>query len=473
MSTAFDAEGFARQFQQFLESMEHLAGRPGREAFSSLLAAHLGEDPETLPPVRQEFAGWRWVDVDTALDGLDPGQRLHGVVPGDAEASLSDLLSNQYTAYALGAVERRALSAGPDQVRHVATNALRLLTVGDRPVVALAVASEHPEEVVAVEVLSGDEVLSREVLARIGGHVREHSALAGHVVSIVADPHGGGQGELRYHPRPRLTREDVVLPAGRLERIEAAVLGVSERAEALRAAGQHLSRGVLLYGPPGTGKTHTVRYLLAQVPDTSVILLNGDSLAHVRQAADAARALGRAIVVLEDADLVAADRDFSEGERSILFDVLDVLDGLDEDADVAFVLTTNRVGVLEQALALRPGRIDLAVEIPLPGLDLRRRLLARYGRDLPLTAEGLDAAAAASEGTTGSFPKEAVRRAVLSALAAGEEVSDAHLLAGVRELVAESAELREAMRRDAELADEGWDDEDDEGWDDEEEHEDR
>ena len=54
--------------------------------------------------------------------------------------------------------------------------------------------------------------------------------------------------------------------------------------------------------------------------------------------------------------------------------MLDALHGLDGDADVAFVLTTNRVDVLEQALADRPGRIDLAVEIPLPDAAARHRL---------------------------------------------------------------------------------------------------
>ncbi len=76
-----------------------------------------------------------------------------------------------------------------------------------------------------------------------------------------------------------------------------------------------------------------MRYLLSRAADTTAIVLNGgDSLSHIRQAADAARDLGRAIIVLEDADLVAADRDFSEGERSVLFDVLDILDGLADDA---------------------------------------------------------------------------------------------------------------------------------------------
>ena len=50
----------------------------------------------------------------------------------------------------------------------------------------------------------------------------------------------------------------------------------------------------------------------------------------------------------------------------LLFDVLNEIDGIGEDADVTFVLTTNRADLLEPALAARPGRVDLAVEIGLP-----------------------------------------------------------------------------------------------------------
>ena len=38
--------------------------------------------------------------------------------------------------------------------------------------------------------------------------------------------------------------------------------------------------------------------------------------------------------------------------------LLNEMDGLREDADVIFILTTNRPDQLEPALASRPGRID-------------------------------------------------------------------------------------------------------------------
>ena len=56
------------------------------------------------------------------------------------------------------------------------------------------------------------------------------------------------------------------------------------------------------------------------------------------------------------------------------------MDGLADDADLLFVLTTNRPDILEPALAARPGRIDQAIEVPPPDADCRRRLLELYGK---------------------------------------------------------------------------------------------
>jgi len=62
------------------------------------------------------------------------------------------------------------------------------------------------------------------------------------------------------------------------------------------------------------------------------------------------------------------------------------------------VLTTNRPDILEPALAARPGRIDLAVELPLLDIAARRRLLDLYARGLTLQDVDLDAVALQIDG---------------------------------------------------------------------------
>jgi hypothetical protein len=81
-----------------------------------------------------------------------------------------------------------------------------------------------------------------------------------------------------------------------------------------------------------------------------------------------------------------------------------------EDADVAWVLTTNRPDVLEPALAARPGRVELAVELPLPDEDARRRLLDLYARGLDLRLADVDTVVRRTAGVPASFVKDCSAR---------------------------------------------------------------
>jgi ATP-dependent 26S proteasome regulatory subunit len=210
----------------------------------------------------------------------------------------------------------------------------------------------------------------------------------------------------------------VVLPEAVLHRVERHALGVSQHRDALLDAGQHLKRGLLLFGPPGTGKTHTTRYLIGQMTGYTRLLLTGQALHAIGSAAELARTLQPAVMVLEDVDLVAEDRSYGPGSSPVLFDLLDAMDGAAPDADLLFLLTTNRADLLEPALAARPGRVDVAVEIDLPDADARRRLFTLYARSVPTElADGdIDQIVERCDGVTASFLKELVRRAVLESL---------------------------------------------------------
>src|SRR3546814_11145650 len=113
------------------------------------------------------------------------------------------------------------------------------------------------------------------------------------------------------------------------------------------------------------------------------------------------------------------------GTNPLLFQLLNEMDGLAEDADIVFVLTTNRVDLLEPALAARPGRIDQAVEVKLPDADSRRRLLELslrgVARDIEAPA-GLAAAVPRPDGARAALEEELVRRARGSRLTAGGAV---------------------------------------------------
>ncbi|MGO1439131.1 MAG: AAA family ATPase [Brevibacterium yomogidense] len=465
-----------------------------------------------------------WLDEDQILFGVGPAVRglaeLLRSAPDDDRAGRDGYLNDRHgdgsgrVDFQLGPVHRSAFPVGPDEVRFVATNGLRLIRVDRVPVVVFARdfrgdshGDSRGDTGVRVEVLAADLPAARSALEKIDAAVWAVSSLRGRVVSFrtatsglytVQSPSTLQSPSTQHSPsalprppalphpvidfveRPGLTADDVVLPAGRLTRVESIVLGMTQNAAGLRAAGQHLSRSVLLHGPAGSGKTHTVRYLLSQSPETTAFILPGTFLSSlragdsptdatyvdathadsmhgaarredgaagfIRQVLATARQLTPAIVVLEDVDLIDAGHAADDADRSGLAHVLDALDELrdDEDADIAVILTTRDAAAIQQALARRPRVIDLALEVPQPDVGERERLLARSARALPVTAAGLRTAAEAAVATPGSFPRHAVRSAVLGALSQGAEVDDARLLSAVRALMAERYELRTA-----------------------------
>jgi ATP-dependent 26S proteasome regulatory subunit len=255
-----------------------------------------------------------------------------------------------------------------------------------------------------------------------------------------------GGTEVVFQERPTLRPADVILPENVLGDIERHTLLVGDRASALLAAGRHLKRGLLLYGPPGTGKTHTVRWITAELADTTVFVLSGGSLGAVGPVCRLARELAPSLLVLEDVDLVAGEREMMGHGGPLLFELLNELDGMADDANIAVVLTSNRPDLLEPALAARPGRVDLAVEIPLPDADCRRRLFDLYAQGLTLELADGDAVISRTEGVTASFFRELLRQAVLEAVEDDSGVvRDKHLEAGLGRLLNTTNEMTRVL----------------------------
>jgi ATP-dependent 26S proteasome regulatory subunit len=155
------------------------------------------------------------------------------------------------------------------------------------------------------------------------------------------------------------------------------------------------------------------------------------------------------LVVLEDVDLVAEERTRQQpGQNAVLFELLNQMDGLTEDADIIFLLTTNRPDLLEPALAARPGRIDQAVEIPLPDSSCRRRLFDLYGEGLQLEVHDLDRLVDRTRGVSAAFIRELLRKAALLAAEESDDglvVRDRQLDEALHDLVIEGGELTKTL----------------------------
>lgn len=440
---------FVETFQLFLRDVvnQNPAADDRLTPFGELVEEHLGEPIRRLPVVTHLVAPHRLVDLDLALASLadESHTPARGVSGGQQRehGDLPELLINPFARFADGPVDYVSIADGPASARQVVSFGYYLLAFEGAPLLALQrrAMPERGRNSATLEVLTAESGTATRFFEEIERRMLRLSVLRGQVLSFTGNQYGHGAAGTTFLPRPNVDADAVVLPPGVLESVVRHVVGIGEHRERLHGAGQHLKRGVLLYGPPGTGKTLTVRHLLSRTPETTAVLLTGGSIQFISEAADLARAMQPAIVVLEDVDLVAGERGMHGAPQPLLFAILDALDGLDGDADITFVLTTNRVDVLERALAERPGRIDLAVEIPLPDAEARRRLFRRYGAGLPLSQTALDAAADRADETTGSFAKELVRRAVLAAAEQGRDVGDDDLAAALDELLDSSAQL--------------------------------
>jgi hypothetical protein len=219
------------------------------------------------------------------------------------------------------------------------------------------------DQTIELQVMAADQARAAIFLAEIRTAVRQRSVYRGRVISVAAARTGPGLDLIiKFHRLPAVDRQAIILPAAVLERIERQTIGFAQQSERLRRAGRHLKRGLLLYGPPGTGKTLTAMYLAARLPERTVLLLTGCDVGLIEQSCALARLLQPATLVLEDVDLIAQERTHqSTGANTVLFELLNQMDGLADDADILFLLTSNRPELLEPALAARPGRIDLAI----------------------------------------------------------------------------------------------------------------
>ena len=444
---------FVETFRQFLEEViQQQRMRPAEVTpLGTIVQEHLSAPVTELPVVSEAVASHRLVDADIALELLatGPDSQLLGCSGGQQRyhEDFPQLLMHPHMQFAPAPVDYVTVDTGPDSQRRVVAHGIRLFSFDGQPVAVLqrSAAPQYGRNSAGLDVLSADTELSARVLAEVRQLMLAHSVLRGKVLTFTADEFSHGAAGATFVPRPTVTADEIVLGPGVLDRITAHVVDIGSQRERLSAAGQHLKRGVLLYGPPGTGKTLTVRYLLSRTENVTAVLLTGSSIRFITEAAELARAMQPAIVVLEDVDLVAHERGMHGGPQPLLFAVLDALDGLDGDSDVAFILTTNRADLLEPALAARPGRVDLAVEIPLPDQDARRRMFALYAAGLGLTDAAVREAADRAEGVTGSFAKELMRRTVLAAAREDRAVTDADLEVALDELLSAGATLTRSL----------------------------
>jgi cell division protease FtsH len=402
------------------------------------LRAHFGQEPGRLPVLEQQFAPYERPNLHLALEEMlrEPQRQaeLLGVLSLEPYRSVSlAQLSREASAckFDEGPVEHADVTVPGGQHLACIKNGLFLVRDQDQPVAILFAEPAHnyPPRMM-VEVMAADRESAERFSRQLVRLTRHGKAYRGHVLSLEQDCNGSVV--VHFHQLPHISREELILPEKLLQRIERHTLSFTRHAEKLRAAKRHLKRGILLHGSPGTGKTLSAMYLVSQMPGRTVVLLTGNGMGSIETAAKLAKLLEPSTVILEDVDLIGMERESQTvGANALLFELLNQMDGLADDCDILFILTTNRPDMLEPALASRPGRIDQAIEIPPPDADCRRRLFTLYSRGLQLHVTDWDRLIHRTAGVSGAFIRELLRKA---AVFAAEETDDAALTVQDRHL---------------------------------------
>lgn len=155
-------------------------------------------------------------------------------------------------------------------------------------------------------------------------------------------------------------------------------------------------KGMLLYGPPGTGKTLIARQIGKMLNAREPKVINGPEVLnkYVGQSEENIRKLfadaekeskekgdesGLHIIIFDELDAVCKQRGSGAGGGtgvgdSVVNQLLSKLDGVDQLNNILLIGMTNRRDMIDDAL-LRPGRLELQIEISLPDEPGRLQIL--------------------------------------------------------------------------------------------------
>jgi len=166
--------------------------------------------------------------------------------------------------------------------------------------------------------------------------------------------------------------------------------------EKYTAYGARMPKGVILYGDPGTGKTLLAKAVAgeANVPFYAVSgsdfvqIYVGVGAGRIRSLFKKARGQGRAVIFIDEIDAIGKKRDNGRGGGSdekdqTLNALLTEMSGFNETEGIIVIAATNRLDMLDEAL-LRPGRFDRHIEVTLPDVSAREKILKLHLKNKPV-----------------------------------------------------------------------------------------
>jgi len=192
--------------------------------------------------------------------------------------------------------------------------------------------------------------------------------------------------------------------------------------------GARMPKGLLFYGPPGTGKTLMAKAIAgeADVPFYAVSgsdfvqMYVGVGASRIRSLFGKAKKHEKAVIFIDEIDAIGKKRarnsSASNDERDqTLNALLTEMSGFNDNQGIVVIGATNRLDTLDEAL-LRPGRFDRQIEIGLPDVNSRRKILELHAKNKPLSDNvDLDSLAKSTVGFSGAMLENLLNEAAIIA----------------------------------------------------------
>lgn len=219
-------------------------------------------------------------------------------------------------------------------------------------------------------------------------------------------------------------------------------------------------RGIMLHGPPGTGKTLIARQIGKILNCKEPKIVNGPSLLnkYVGESEENVRKLfadamndssenGLHLIICDEFDALARKRGSGSSDINdkIVNQFLTMIDGPKALNNVLLICMTNRLDLIDEAM-LRPGRLELQIEISLPDEPGRLQILKIHTKKMSelgyLDNVNLEHIASITKNFTGAELEAVVKNAVSYSVSKELDPDDLSSVAKIRPLLSQNDFLK-------------------------------